>query len=440
MIFICIYIYMFGYTRLYVYIQCIYTYIWCALGGQPNPWAQEMVDAATGEQMSPSFRAEIRRCNYSKAWANTNAVYRKAVFLETVCVKKVMCQNYIYYIWINMQLYEYDEYNDYIIDINGFYWYITESVSRFSACLRAATLARPTQRLRTWPRHPCVAKLNAPCGRLRLTSAHNCKISIVWIIFKYYMHILSLYYLMLLYTSIFLNIYTYSTHLPQYEFIPCFLVCFYFLIFFLGPEDQTFWFFLILVIVFHIFVHFTLPDRLIWHIVVSSRPTYVHGGHGLRYLTDVMDLLSLPFIKSICTKGWLLKPWRQVKDVLAEHQVGWILWLSRGRTIHIAQISQKTRKTELYLTITFSHPKGGPYSTLQSPTRFQYHSVPLDVFWLSPRHHGILGKRGGTLSSQSPSAVLPRCHWSCLAAWLWATTTLAQPWWETWIAWSPSGS
>jgi len=28
---------------------------------------EEMVDAATGEQMSPSFRAEIRRCNYSKA-------------------------------------------------------------------------------------------------------------------------------------------------------------------------------------------------------------------------------------------------------------------------------------------------------------------------------------------------------------------------------------
>ena len=97
-----------------------------------------------------------------------------------------------------------------------------------------------------------------------------------------------------------------------------------------------------------------------------------------------------------------------MKDVLAEHQVGWILWLSRGRTIHIARISQKTRKTELYLIITCSHPSGGPCSTLQSPTRFKYHSVPLDVFWLSPRHRGILGKRGGTRSSQSPSAVLPQ--------------------------------
>ena len=55
-----------------------------------------------------------------------------------------------------------------------------------------------------------------------------------------------------------------------------------------------------------------------------------------------------------------------------------------------------------------SHPSGGPCSTLQSPTPFQYHSVPLDVFWLSPRHRGILGKRGGTRSSQSPSAVLPQ--------------------------------
>jgi hypothetical protein len=28
---------------------------------------QEAVEAATGEQVAPSFRPEIRRCNYSKA-------------------------------------------------------------------------------------------------------------------------------------------------------------------------------------------------------------------------------------------------------------------------------------------------------------------------------------------------------------------------------------
>lgn len=195
---------------MYIYIclgthDCMYTYsvyicTYDVLQGVSQThglrrwWTQQLGSRCHRVSVLKSDVATIARHGLTPTQCIGNCFFRNCM-----CMNKVMCQNYIYYLdqYVTINMINIYKYNEYIIDIyNGFYlFHINESVSRFSACLRAATtVARPTQRLRTWPLHLCVAKLNAPCGRLRLTSAHNCKISIVWISLKYYMHILSLYF------------------------------------------------------------------------------------------------------------------------------------------------------------------------------------------------------------------------------------------------------
>ena len=114
-----IHMYMFRYTRLYVYIQCIYiyiyTYIWCALGGQPNPWAHGLRRWWTQQLGSRCHRVSVLKSDVAtiaRHGLTPTQCIGNCFFRNCMCINKVMCENYVYYIWINMQLYKYDEYND----------------------------------------------------------------------------------------------------------------------------------------------------------------------------------------------------------------------------------------------------------------------------------------------------------------------------------------
>ena len=109
MIFIC-FLNVWVHTTVCIHTVYIYVHMMCfKVGSQTHGprrwWTQQLGSRCHRVSVLKSDVATIARHGLTPTQCIGNCFFRNCM-----CINKVMCQNYIYYIWINMQLYKYDEY------------------------------------------------------------------------------------------------------------------------------------------------------------------------------------------------------------------------------------------------------------------------------------------------------------------------------------------